>query len=130
LELFYRTSEDQGFDVSRRVKASRVHPSSPESYKMALPDSVPLIDLRLDLGSDSTLEKVQIHKIVLKNGDGMIHISAKEIPHFFSLNIFATFGDEPGCIKLSPKNGRFDPFLKARPILQHRLEMTQKGIWY
>lgn len=130
LELFYRTSEEQGFDASRRVKAYQGHSSAPEIFEMTLPDSVPLIDLRLDLGSDSTLEKIQIHKIVLKNGDGMIDISAKELPYFFNLNIFATFGDEPGCIKLSPKNGRFDPFLRARPILQHRLEMSQKGIWY
>lgn len=130
LELFYRTSKEQGFDASRRVKAYQVHPSSAESYQIVLPDSVPLIDLRLDLGSDSTLKKVQIHKIVLKNRDGIIHISAKELPHFFSLNIFATFGDKPGWIKVSPKNGRFDPFLRAKPILQHRLEMAQKGIWY
>lgn len=130
LELFYRTSREQEFDASRRVKASQVDLSSPGIYQMALPDSVPLIDLRLDLGSDSTLEKVQIHKIVLKNREGTIHISAKELPHFLDLNIFTTFGDEPGCIKVSPKNGRFDPFLRARPILQHRLQMTQKGIWY
>jgi len=130
LELFYRSSEEQGFDASRRVKASRVHHSSPQSYQIALPDSVSLIDFRLDLGSDSTLEKAQIHKIVLKNGDGIIHISAKELSRFFSLNIFATFGNDPGCIKVSPKNGRFDPFLRASPILQHRLQMAQKGIWY
>lgn len=130
LELFYRTSKEQGFDASRRVKAYQVHPSSPEIYQIVLPDSLPLIDLRLDLGSDSTLKKVQIHKIVLKNRDGIIPISAKELPHFFSLNIFATFGNKPGCIKVSPKNGRFDPFLRAKPILQHRLEMAQKGIWF
>ena len=130
LELFYRTSKEQGFDASRRVRASQVQHSSPEVYQMALPEAVPLIDLRLDLGSDSTLKKAQIHKIVLKNGEGTIHISAKELPHFFTLNIFATFGDEPGGIKVSPKNGRFDPFLRARPILQHRLQMAHKGIWY
>lgn len=130
LELFYRSSEEQGFDALRRVKAHKVPLSSPETYQIALPETVPLIDLRLDLGSDSTLEKVRIHKIILKNRDGIIDISAEELPHFFSPNIFATYGTEPGCINISPKNGRFDPFLKAKPILQHRLQMTQKGIWY
>lgn len=130
LELFYRSSKEQEFDASRRIKAYKVHHSSPEIYQMALPDTVPVIDLRLDLGSDSTLVKAQIHKITLKNKDGIIEISAEELPHFFSLNIFATFGTEPGCIKVNPKNGRFDPFLIAKPILQHRLQMTQKGIWY
>ena len=130
LELFYRSSREQGFDASRRVKAYKAHHSSPEIYQITLPDTVPLIDLRLDLGSDSTLEKVQIHKLILKNKGGKIEIPAEELPHFFSVNNFAIFGTQPGCIKVSPDKGRFDPFLKAKPILQHRLQMTQKGIWY
>lgn len=130
LVLFYTSDKGQDFDPSRNVGASRVGRSARQTYQMVLPDNISLVDMRLDLGSDHTLEMVQIHKIAITNENGVIEISAEEIPRFFSLNTFAKFGTEPGCIKVSPKDGRFDPFLRAKPILKHRLKMTKKGIWH
>jgi hypothetical protein len=130
LVLFYRADEGQGFDASRSVGATKVDRSTPGLYQLVLPDTVALVDLRLDLGSDSTLKLVEIQRIALRNENGVIEISAEEIPRFFSLNTFAPFGTEPGSILLNPQEDRFDPFLRAKPILKHRLKMTKKGIWH
>jgi hypothetical protein len=129
LELYYRSNINQKFQENKKIRGIKVKQANQINYEFVLPDTVSLIDFRLDFANDSICESVKLSKIIVAKSKRSIEIYADEIPGFFNINQFGKFGLSPGSIEFNTVNGRFDPFLKAKPVLIYLLSQAKIGLW-
>lgn len=124
IELFFTDSSSNGifFQNKRLVKNLRGSKDE-QTIEFNLPQNIFPKSLRLDLGENQNKNEtdIEINSIeFLYNGKSM-SIRKELLNYFFQPNIYMEKKDDVYLRKVV--NGRYDPFLLAKPVLIKKMEL-------
>ncbi len=123
-ELFYKEEySTTPFSEERKLRKKVKGRKKRQEVRFKLPPNVFLGSFRLDLGVNSEQREVFIDKIVIKRGRNEIDIPKSILNNFFIYNKFVEQSGVEGKFTFLEINGKRDPFIISRSLLNKKIEI-------
>ena len=119
LQLFYTIDEDTNFNETNSKRKKVKGSGDFQTVKFGLPRHA--TSVRLDLGQNSENKEVTIKNIRFE-ANGLEYQKAESPLAQFSGNDFVQIDTVSGKIKLTQKDGKFDPFIVSKKNLNDQLQ--------
>lgn len=124
IEIFYINSKDEiRFSEEKKIRKSVEGTNDVQTISFKLPIEALSNSFRIDLGNNKKQNiLVRIKNITFKSKQGELTIEGNEMEWFFTVNKYLMHKGN-GQYQIIEMDGRADPFIVSKPILNKKLEI-------